>query len=339
MGEGGGAANGRAKDDIKTWMKQRNDHVRTLRQKSAGPSRTAAESSQDGDGLAPRVAAGALADMVGIGAGAVRGAAHLAEGARQGGQIMGRVLDPFYGPLHPTSPALKPMYQAAEGTLHAAKAIAMDPAGTLRRANTALNPFASPMAPTVAGEMQRDFHIGMNQGEAGLNLAAGATAPETMAVRPLTVEEQAARWMARGMPEPVARYMTEPYVGMGSHNYPRGAKLPKQIGSFPLPPFLAGRPMPLPKAISDSPFNVLKPKGISRGDMYELHYKVDTHYQGGSLPRRLGKSWSGKALGLERYGPIGRVVHGAPTALKQTVGGAAGGAGGVLSAAHRESRP
>jgi hypothetical protein len=141
-----------------------------------------------------------------------------------------------------------------------------------------------------------------------------------------------------GLTEPQALYMTEPYFGMGSHYYARRTKLPKQIASIPLPRFLSGRPMPLPKAISDSPFNVLKPRGISRGDMYELHFKVDPKFNAARLPPRLGKAWNGKVLGLQKYGPIGRIVHGAPTALKQTVVGAAGGADGVVSAGYREGQ-
>jgi hypothetical protein len=340
MGEGGGAANGRAKggDDIKTWMKQRNDHVRTLRQNSVHPARAAADStSAAGDRLGPRLAAGSLANDVGLAAGAVRGALHVAEGVGQGAQIAQHVLDPFYTPLHPTS-AVAPLYQAAVGALRGGEKMALDPAGTFRQANLALNPAASPIAPTVAGEIQRQFDIGMNQGELGFNVVSGIAAPEAMAARVLPVEEQAARWMAKGLSEPQARYMTEPYVGMGSHFYPRGAKLPERIGTVPLPKFLAGRPMPLPKAISDSRFNVLKPSGISRGDMYEMHFQVDPRFNVARLPPRLGKSWRGKALGIEKHGPIGRIVHGAPTALKQTVGGGAGGAGGVLSAAYREDQ-
>jgi hypothetical protein len=194
------------------------------------------------------------------------------------------------------------------------------------------------MAPTVAAEAQRRFGIGQNQGEVAFDVIAGRVAPEAMAARALPVEEQVARWMAKGLTEPQARYMAEPYVGMGSHYYPRGAKLPRKIGSVLLPKSLAGRPMPLPRMISDSPFNVLKPPGISRGDMYEKHYQVDSKFKSARLPRHLGKSWQGEALGIQKHGLAGRVVHGAPPALKRTVGAAAGGVGGVASAAHREKR-
>jgi hypothetical protein len=248
------------------------------------------------------------------------------------------MLDPLYGPLHPTSPAIAPLNQAAIGVLRAGKEIALHPAQTFHRANVALNSGASPIAPTVAGEIQRRFNIGMNQGEVGFNVISAMAAPEAMAARALPAEEQAARWMAKGLTEPQARYMAEPYVGMGHHFYPRGAKLPKAIGGVPLPKSLAGRPMPLPRVLSDSPFNVLKPRGISRGDMYEKHYKVDTKFNSARLPRHLGKSWRGAALGIQKYGPVGRIVHGAPPALKQAVSGAGGGLGGVVAASHGDER-
>jgi len=72
--------------------------------------------------------------------------------------------------------------------------------------------------------------------------------------------------------------------------------------------------------------------------MYEKHFQVDLDFNSTRLPRRLGKSWKGKALGVQKHGLAGRVVHGAPTALKRTVGGAAGGVGGMVSAAYREKQ-
>ena len=272
--------------------------------------------------------------MAGLGGGAL----HLAQGVDEGEQIVLHVLDPFYAPLHPKSPAVLPLSQAAVGALHAGKEAALHPAHALHRANVALNPGASPIAPTVGAEAQRRFSIGQNQGEVAFDVLSGIAGPEAMAARALPAEEQAARWMAKGLTEPQARYMAEPYAGMGHHYYPRGAKLPSKVGPAPLPKSLAGRPMPLPRVISDSPFNVLKPPGISRGDMYEKHYQVDLDFHAARLPRHLGKSWQGKALGIQKYGLAGRVVHGAPPALKRTVGGAAGGVGGVVSAAHREKR-
>jgi hypothetical protein len=314
-------------------MKARNDHVRALRQTAARPGRA------PDIRLDPRPLVGDLAGVVGLPAGAVRGAFHTAEGAVQSAQILQHMLDPLYRPLHPTSPAVEPLYQAAIGTLRAGKDIALHPAQTYHRANLALNPAASPVAPTLAGEMRRRFDIGMNQGEVGFDVATAMAAPDAMAVRALPLEEQAARWMARGLNERQARYWTEPYDGMGHHWWARGARLPKDIFGVPLPKFLAERRMPPPRVFADSPFNVLKPPGISRGDFYEKHVAVDSHYNGGKFPDHIGGKWSAKELGLKTHGVVGRVVHGAPPPLKRTVGGALAGAGGAVAAGRREKRP
>lgn len=117
-----------------------------------------------------------------------------------------------------------------------------------------------------------------------------------------------AKFLEQGFNPTQADYLAAPYEGMGHHFVPRRSGLP----SF----------------ISDSPFNVLKPRDISRGDFYELHYKVDPHFNGTGLPPRFGGgSWSGKSLGLEKYGPVGRLWYGSPTPLKLTAGAAAAGAG------------
>ncbi len=337
----GGTANSRARDgnDIKAWMKARNDHVRIVRQNATRSGRAASGSASSASRLNdPRLSAGELANAAGLAAGAVRGAAHLVQGIAEGVQVTEHMLDPLYGPLHPGSPAFLPLYQAAAGALHAGKEIALHPAETFHRANLALNPGASPAASTVAGEARRRFGIGKNQGELGFDIVAGMAAPESLAARALPAEQQVARWVAKGLTEPQARYMAEPYVGMGHHYYARGAKLPKAIRDIPLPKSLAGRPMPLPRVLSDSPFNVLKPKGISRGDMYEKHVSVDRHYKGGRFPAHVGGTWSRTKLGLKTHGALGRVVYGAPPALKRTVSGAAGGIGGAVAAAHGEKR-
>jgi hypothetical protein len=110
-----------------------------------------------------------------------------------------------------------------------------------------------------------------------------------------------------------AQYLAEPYEGMGHHFFPRNAF----------------KPIRLPRDLSDSVFNVLKPSGMSRGDFYELHYKVDPEFDGtGIASRGGGGGWSGKKLGLDRYGLLGRLWHGSPAPLHAAVGsiGAAGSA-------------
>jgi Pretoxin HINT domain len=117
------------------------------------------------------------------------------------------------------------------------------------------------------------------------------------------------RFRSMGFSPAQAKYLAEPYPssGMGSHFFPRkawGFQLPKWLG--------------------DSPLNVLRPQGISRGDFYELHFKVDPRYYGSAFPRKIGGSWRGKALGIERYDLAGRIWYGSPAPLKLTVGGALG---------------
>jgi hypothetical protein len=225
LGGEGERENGRARDgnDIKAWMKARNDHVRGLRHNAARPGRAASGSISAGGGNDPGLAAGDLANVEGVMAGLGLGALRLAQGVVGSEQIAHHLLDPSYAPLHPNSPAVLPMYQAAAGALHAGKKILQHPAQAFHRANLALNPGASPVAHTVAAEGQRRFGIGQNQGEVAFNVLAGMVAPEAMAARALPVEEQVTRWMAKGLTEPQARYMAEPYAGMG-HHYTRAAR-------------------------------------------------------------------------------------------------------------------
>ena len=83
----------------------------------------------------------------------------------------------------------------------------------------------------------------------------------------------------------------------------------------------------LPKSYSDGIFNVLRPEGVSRGDFYELHYKVDPKYHGGGVK---GERWSGADLGLHKYGLVGRLWHGSPPPLKARVGGLGASAGALI---------
>ena len=81
--------------------------------------------------------------------------------------------------------------------------------------------------------------------------------------------------------------------------------------------------------MSESPYNVLRPEGITKGDFYELHYAVDKHFHGAGLPRDFPhESWSGKQLGLTKD-PFGvRHWKGTPTPTKTKLGGTVGVVGG-----------
>jgi hypothetical protein len=115
-------------------------------------------------------------------------------------------------------------------------------------------------------------------------------------------EGGSAKFIAQGFSPAQAQYLAEPYVGMGHHFVPRRAGLPS--------------------IISDSPLNTLRPAGISRGDFYELHYKVDPYFFNANFPKGVGGSWRGRSLGLEKYGAAGRLWYGSPAPLKATIGGA-----------------
>ena len=207
--------------------------------------------------------------------------------------------------------------------------VANDIGAGLHRFRLATDPSASPAARTFPAEMMRRGTIGLNQGGAFLDIWSGLNGGlelRTMGAIPrLTREAAEAKYLARGYPAPIARYFSEPYTGMGSHYIPQRTPLPK---------FLGGGPRP--KAILDSPLFLLKPEGVTKGEMFERHFKVDRFYNGGPAKRKYGITrWSGKELGWEKYGLLGKVVYGAPPALKATVGGVLGaGAGTVRAVAH-----
>jgi hypothetical protein len=128
---------------------------------------------------------------------------------------------------------------------------------------------------------------------------------------------------------------------MGHHFFPRrGVELPQEVKL----PFssetidissLVPRKIKLPKNISDSSFNVLKPGGMSRGDFYELHFKVDPKFKTANFPQDIGGIWDGREIvGLKKYDRLGRLWYGSPTKLKVAAGAAAGGAAGIGGGAY-----
>ncbi|HVY32856.1 MAG TPA: hypothetical protein VG960_00420 [Caulobacteraceae bacterium] len=308
-------------DDTRTWIRQRNADVRAKRLASASPARPG------GVGDLNNSAADSLAETAGTVAGVTRGGARLAQDAAGAVQFTENLLDPAYGWLHPGQPAWLPLAQSANDAVRRGLSAAHHPVQSIMagasRANAALNPSATPAAPTATGEMRRRFDIGMNQGEVLFDIGAAALAPEAMGGPVLSAEEQVTKRMAQGMSEPEARYLAEPYKGTGSHWYPK-AGLPRKSKNA----------IKLPNWLSDSPFNVLKPPGISRGDFYELHYQIDPAMHGARLADHIGHGWSGKKQGLTKNHPVIRVVRGAPPASRATVGGIAG----VAGVAHREGQ-
>lgn len=90
-------------------------------------------------------------------------------------------------------------------------------------------------------------------------------------------------------------------------------------------------------AVQDSPFNVLKPSGISYGEMFDLHRSVEWGWKAGW---RYGPGsrfyWTGE--GLQSYGAAGKLWYGSPLALKAT-GAAVGGSAAAYIARLDDSSP
>jgi hypothetical protein len=114
------------------------------------------------------------------------------------------------------------------------------------------------------------------------------------------------KYLDQGFNEKQAKYLASPYNGQGHHFISQTWLDKKNV----------------PRWVIDSPLNVRKPSGISVGDFYELHYKVDPSYGGSALPWRStvgGGRWKGGQLGMQKYDKAGRLWHGSPTALKLSV--------------------
>lgn len=269
-----------------------------------------------------RKAAGDAGLIAGNATGLVTGGLNLAKDATEGAIFVARLLDPYDSMRHPLGDgAANQVLHAVGNVAKQGKAMIEDPEGAKRRAVGAvhqaqrdLDPRATPASPTLAGEVRRNFTVGKNQGELlveGAGWALGTSELKAAAkIRGLSRADLVAKYVNQGFSPADAAYLAEPYKGMGHHSaIPRRATLPKWMGGGPVP-----------KSVLDSPFNVLAPPGISRGDMYELHYKVDPNFTNAPLKR--GGRWVGSKLGLEEYERPLRIWYGTPTATKRGLAGA-----------------
>jgi len=181
------------------------------------------------------------------------------------------------------------------------------------------------VASTFAGELRRNFNIGQNQGElafdAGSVLVGGPLAKSVKEVGLLSKAASYEKSIAQGLSPAAAEHLSQPYVGKGHHSaFPQRTRLPALLGGGPLP-----------RSVMESQFNRLAPPGMTRGEFYERHFRVDPHFYGAGLPKALkGESWSGRKLGLKRYGFAEQLWHGTPAPLKARIGGLAAGVGGLL---------
>jgi hypothetical protein len=276
-----------------------------------------------GDTPGVRSAAVGAAGAAGVATGIVQGGVHAVEGLADGAVFAARAINPLPDLLR--SPQHSAAAQVANATRDAAmyvsKAVA-DPRMVIgdvkakaHQMRVDLDPSATPRAATFAGELRRNFDIGQNQGELAFDIGSlwvgGPAAKTAKGFGRISNVGNVDRYGAQGFSPEAARRLAMPYPrkGMGAHFIPRSEKLPVEY--------------------SDSVFNVLKPAGISKGDFYELHFKTDPQYHGGPIIR-YGESWSGRRLGLERYGQVGRLWHGSPTPFKARVGGLGAGGGALM---------
>ncbi|WP_304165643.1 hypothetical protein [Phenylobacterium aquaticum] len=292
-----------------------------------------------------RSAAGDAAKVVGNVAGVLRGGAHTVEGLADAALFAQRLTDPL--DLVRSGPAEWAPVQLVRGAANLERRGAdyvkkgiSDPQSVVTDARSVagqwrrdLDPSATPPAPTFKGELQRNFEIAQNQGElafdVGSLLVGGPGAKAVTGLERLSNVGNVEKYLAQGFSHKGAEHLATlyPASNMGSHFIPRRTRLPDFLGGGPLP-----------KSFSDGVFNVLKPEGMSRGDLYELHYKVDPQFYGTKVIR--GEGWSGKRLGLERHGPLGRLWHGSPPPLKARAAGLGASAGtAIYLSDDQEARP
>lgn len=277
-----------------------------------------------------RPVAEAAAERAGQAAGVARGAYHAVEGLGQaaflGARLIVPPLDKAFSPdISAKDQVAGAIKQTAKDAANYGRKVIADPAklgrdvvAKAQEARRALDPAATPAATTTAEELQRRFAIGANQGESAFDvgtLAVGGPGAKVVgrAADAATVKAVTARkYIDQGFPPRLAEHLAAPYAGMGHHNLPRRVWQPAWF--------------------VDSEYNVLKPPGMSRGDFYERHYQVDDRFHGTGFPKRLlqpgdPKGWSGKELGLKRYGPLSRLYYAPPGPLKARVGGLTAAAG------------
>lgn len=282
-----------------------------------------------------RSAAVDTAGVVGNASGVARGGVHAVQGLADAALFARRMTDPL--DLLLSAPGESAPEQLVRGEVNLARAgadyvkeKASNPQSILADAKKVANqwrrdldPSATPVAPTLKGELRRNFEIGENQGELAFNVGSlfigGPGAEAVKGLERVANVGNVDKYLAQGFSRKGAEHLAKPYPAsnMGSHYIPRRTRLPDFLGG--------GR---LPKSYSDGVFNVLRPEGISRGDFYELHYRVDPKFYGTKVIR--GEGWSGRRLGLEEYGPLGRLWHGSPPPLKARVGGLGASAGTAL---------
>lgn len=279
--------------------------------------------------------AGDAARNVAIPLGAARGVWHTVEDLGDAAVFTGRLFNPMDAHLSPPGESARD--ELANGLKGAGRyamsrfahpEMAMNDIGDAwRQFRLETDPGATPQANTFMGEVKRNFDVGLNQGEAagdvGQLLLGVGELKALSGIGKLSKAARKAKFIAEGHDPALARQFSRDYKGMGHHLLRRSWTLPS---GGPIPPWL-----------SESPFFLLKPRGILDGDFQKLHVGVDRDFHGG---RRIGGGgWSAKKLGWKKYGPLERLWYGTPKALKYTaLGGGSTAAGAAVDAAQGEER-
>jgi hypothetical protein len=279
-----------------------------------------------------KAVAGYAARQAGVIPGAARGAWHIAGDLADDAYFATRLLNPLDSIINPRGEAAwDKVIDKAEGYVDYAKTAISNPRMVLddvnaeaARMNARLNPHATPPAKTFRGEVRRNFDIGLNRGEVAADVGAFVYGgPLLRGVGELGAGRKAltaADYIARGVPLNTARYFEQPYRGIGHHAVARSSKLP---------PWLGGGPVP--RIVVESPLTRVKPRDVTNGEFFPLHYGVDKFYHGGKVPAEFGGGgWSGKKLGWDKYGPIDRAWYGTPAPLKVAAGAGVVGTGAVV---------
>jgi hypothetical protein len=253
-----------------------------------------------------------LAQGAGIVAGLFRGALHTGADALRTASFMAKAANPLDVALSPPGRSARDEIADAVGRLgsYADDRISHpdhfgeDLQGFKHQFATDLFPGATPTASTLQGERLRRFRIGENQGELGFNVGLAVAAPASEIGEYLMQGKAGAnvdRFVKQGFAPETAEFLASPYEGMGHHSLARSAGWPAEV--------------------ADSPFFLVKPPWMNRGRFYERHYAVDPHFYGAKIRASAGGgSWSGKALDLTKYGPLGQFWFGTTTPFKAAAG-------------------
>lgn len=208
---------------------------------------------------------------------------------------------------------------AAGGALRYVRGAIDDPSRLVSDAREAaghaidnMSPLNVDLSGSLGDVAHHQFRHGLNFGEgvtnvaglfAGGELVQGLRAAEAFEA---TRAARIAKFVDQGANPKLAEYLAQPYPGVGHH-----AVIARRLA----------KKMNLPPWLVDSPVNISSPRGMSRGDFYEHHYRVDPKAGGFRLPAELndGKGWRPKELGLTKYNLPQRIWFGTPVPLKDVM--------------------